>query len=101
MLGKDFLVNAAGGQVDFEITEAPGEAISNCTFSCQEATFGITREEGCSYYHAQVAGNQISAAPMRIPAGKSKLTDILLMELGRSGRHPLYTKALAVIEPLL
>lgn len=101
LLGKDSFVNATGGQIDFEINETSGEAISDCTFTCQEATFGITRDEGCSYYHAKVAGSQISAAPMRIPAGKSKLTDILLMELGRGGRHPLYTKALAVIEPLL
>lgn len=99
--GKDSFVTPDGSPIGFEILEATGETISDCTFSCDEASFGITREDGSSYYNAQLSGRGISAAPMRIPAGKSKLTDILLMELGRGGRHPLYTKALAVIEPLL
>ncbi len=38
---------------------------------------------------------------MLMNAGQSKLLDILLMELNRGGRHPLYKKALAVIEPLI
>lgn len=101
LLGKDSFVTKDGAQIDFEILEVPGEAISDCTFSCPEASFGITREDDSSYYSAKLSGHGISAPPMRIPAGKSKLTDILLMELGRGGRHPLYSKALAVIEPLL
>jgi glucose-6-phosphate dehydrogenase assembly protein OpcA len=101
LLGRDSFLSADGIPITFEIKETPGEAISDCTFSNDDVTFGITRETGCSYYNAQISGRKMSAAPMRIPAGKSKLTDILLMELGRGGRHPLYGKALAVIKPLL
>jgi hypothetical protein len=36
-----------------------------------------------------------------LPAGREKIADILLSELARVGRHPLFWPALKAIEPLL
>lgn len=101
LLGKESFVSAEGITIEFEIEEVPGEAISECSFVCKDARFEITREAGSSYYHARVFGDHSCEKPMLMNAGKSKQLDILLMELNRGGRHPLYSKALAVIEPLL
>ena len=38
---------------------------------------------------------------MLVPAGKSETADILVDELSRGGEHPLYRKALALVEPLI
>jgi glucose-6-phosphate dehydrogenase assembly protein OpcA len=101
LLGKQSFVSQDGRTIEFEITETPGEVISRCAFESDGATFGITREPGSAYYHAKVCGDDSCEAPMLVAAGRSKLTDIVLMELSRGGKHPLYSKALAAIDPLL
>lgn len=100
LLEKRFFLTADGQPVEFEITEAPGATISRCTFACDDATMEITREGGSEYYHARIHGAGASEAPMLVSAGKSQLADILLVELSRGGKHPLYAKALAVVAPL-
>lgn len=101
LLGKESFVSEDGQTIEFAITEAAGEAISRCAFASDGATFEITREEGSAYYHAKVCGDDSCETPMLVSAGRSKLTDILLMELSRGGKHPLYSKALEAISPLL
>lgn len=91
----------AGKTVTFDIREQPGPPISLCTFHCDNVTFDLSRKPDSAYYHARVCGDDSHEAPMLIAAGKDKPTDILLGELSRGGRHPLYAKAVAIIEPLL
>ena len=101
LLGKESFVSAEGTTIEFDIVEAPGEALSRCAFTSEGATFEISRETGSAYYHAKVCGGDACEKPMLVSAGRSKLTDILLMELSRGGKHPLYGKALAAIAPLV
>ena len=101
LLDRKSFVTAKGDHVEFEILEAKGAAIGNCTFACADATFEITREGDSEYYHARITGAGASDAPMLVSAGKSDLVDILLVELSRGGKHPLYVKALKAIQPLL
>ena len=101
MLGKKTFATSKGDHVEFEITEAAGAAISHCLFECADRTFEITRESKSEYYHAKISGEDASEAPMLVSAGKSDLADVLLVELSRGGKHPLYTKALKAIQPLL
>ncbi len=101
LLHKESFLSPGGTTIDFEITETPGEAISRCVFHCPQASFEITREAGSAYYHARVCGDDVCETPMLISSGKSKPADILLMELSRGGKHPLYDKALTAIGPLL
>ena len=99
--GSPSFVSREGRTISLAIEETPGEAISRCAFECEGASFGITREADSAYYRATVSGDAQSEAPMLVPAGHSKLTDLLLIELGRGGKHPLYNKALAAIMPLV
>ena len=101
LLHKESFLSSEGTTIDFEIQETPGEVISRCAFQSPRASFEITREANSAYYHARVCGDDSCETPMLISAGKSKPADILLMELSRGGKHPLYDKALAVIGPLL
>lgn len=101
LLGKETFATQDGHPIEFEITETEGEVISRCAFESDGATFEITREKDSAYYHAKVCGDTSRETPMLVSAGRSKLTDILLMELSRGGKHPLYSKALSAITPLL
>lgn len=101
LLGKHSFLDAQGNHIDFEIIESEGADISRVGFDCGDATFEITREANSEYYHARFHGENICETPMLLAAGKSKLADILLIELSRGGKHPLYTKAVAAISPLL
>jgi glucose-6-phosphate dehydrogenase assembly protein OpcA len=101
LLGTDSFLSPDGKTIDFAIEETPGEAVNRCAFTCADASFEITRETGSAYYHARVCRDAVCETPMLVSAGKSQPIDILLMELSRGGKHPLYNKALAVIEPLL
>ena len=92
---------AGNEKVQTQAISAAGEAVNRCSFSCGKASFAITRERGSAYYHAKVCGDDAGEAPMLVSAGRSKLIDILLMELSRGGTHPLYSKALAAIAPLV
>jgi glucose-6-phosphate dehydrogenase assembly protein OpcA len=101
LLGRDSFLAPDGGAIEFVLTESPGQTVSRCAFSGDSAAFEITREPGSAYYHARVCGDASNEAPMLVPAGRSKPTDILLMELSRGGKHPLYSKALAAVAALL
>ena len=101
LLHKESFLSPGGTTIDFEIVETPGEVISRCAFQSGKVSFEITREAGSAYYHARVCGDEVCETPMLVSAGKSKPADILLMELSRGGKHPLYDKALAAISPLL
>lgn len=101
LLGKHSFLDSEGNQIDFELKEEAGADISQVAFDCGNASFEITREADSEYYHARFHGDNLCETPMLLAAGKSKLADVLLIELSRGGKHPLYTKAVAAISPLL
>jgi len=101
LLGKEFFASKDGAHIDFEIKEAAGAAISECFFQCADAEFKITRETNSDFFHVGMTGPETPDEPLLVSAGKSRLADILLSELARGGRHPLYFKALDAIQPLL
>jgi glucose-6-phosphate dehydrogenase assembly protein OpcA len=90
----------AGRHIDFEIRTAPGPVLSRCTFDCDDATLEISRDANSEYFQARIGCEGVSGAVMLIPAGKSEPVDILVTELSRGGKHPLYRKTLAAINPL-
>ncbi len=101
LLGKEFFLRGDGGHVEFSLTVAPGAPIGECAFTCADATFQLTREEDSDYYHAEIHGPDSTDSSLLVAAGRSRLADVLVMELSRGGKHPLYVKALQAIEPLL
>jgi glucose-6-phosphate dehydrogenase assembly protein OpcA len=101
LTGSERFLSPAGTPVGFEIQVIEGPAIGRCAFECTDATLEITRQADSEYFHARIDCAGISDTMMLVPAGKGGTSDILLIELSRGGQHPLYRKALAVVEPLI
>ena len=101
LLGKQTFLTPSGSHVEFQIEEKAGADISSCTFTCADATFALTRKKNADYFEAHITGTEVKETSLMIAGGKCGLADILLVELSRGGRHPLYAKALAEIELLL
>ncbi|MFZ0711488.1 MAG: glucose-6-phosphate dehydrogenase assembly protein OpcA [Terrimicrobiaceae bacterium] len=98
--GSNRFLSAAGTPVEFEIEVTDGLPISRCAFQCPDSVLEIARQPASEYYRARIDCEGVSNAVMLVPAGKSEDSDILLIELSRGGKHPLYRKALAAVEPL-
>lgn len=101
LLGKDSFITAEGEHVELEIKVEAGADISLCHFDCKSSSFEISREAGSDYFHGKLSGTEACATPLLISAGKSQLADILVTVLNRGTKHPLYAKALEMVEPLL
>jgi glucose-6-phosphate dehydrogenase assembly protein OpcA len=99
--GRQCFLSSKDGSIDFEIRVVAGPTIGLCAFECGDATLEIARQEDSEYFQARVGCEGVSDATMFVPAGKSEIADTLLVALGRGGKHPLYRKALAVVDPLL
>jgi len=98
--GRENLLSHVGTSIDFEICVTAGPTIGRCAFECSDATLEIAREPGSEYFHARINCEGVPDSMMLVPAGKSETSDILVIELSRGGKHPLYRKALAAVEPL-
>jgi glucose-6-phosphate dehydrogenase assembly protein OpcA len=91
------------GSVGFSLEER--EDATACVESVEiklaDAVASVHREKNGDYYLAafRAAGHEPFA--QMLPAGREKTADILLSELSRITRHPLYGPALRAIEPLL
>jgi glucose-6-phosphate dehydrogenase assembly protein OpcA len=99
LLGKPSFLRADGGEVSMELVECPGSSISSFEVCSDEAKIHFSREEGSGFYHVSMTGVNIPPTSQVLPAGKERIVDILLNELNRGGRHPLYKKAVDVIQP--
>ena len=92
-----------GGTVTVRL-DASQEAkacVASIEIGLGDATASERRETGGDYYLGTLtAPNQRPLAQM-LPAERVKTSDILLSELSRISRHPLFWPALRAIEPLL
>ena len=100
-LSRQFFVDAGGRHITFEIVEAAGAIISHVELSCDDACFELRREAGAEFFAGRIRAPGVPESALTLRAGRDKITDVLLAELSRGGRHPLYAKALAVVMPLL
>jgi glucose-6-phosphate dehydrogenase assembly protein OpcA len=98
---SEHFVSPAGASINFETRVVEGPTIGLCAFECGDATLEITRQPGSDYFQARIGCEGVSDATMFVPAGKNGMADTLVAALGRGGKHPLYIKALAAIDPLL
>jgi glucose-6-phosphate dehydrogenase assembly protein OpcA len=97
---NEYFLSNAGRRIDFEIQTAPSPVLGRCAFECDDATLEIWRDAKSEYFHARIGCEGVSDAVMLVPAGTSEPVDILVTELSRGGKHPLYRKSLAAINPL-
>jgi glucose-6-phosphate dehydrogenase assembly protein OpcA len=88
-------------EIAFELIEEPGALISECRLTAGPAKFCLERDKGQEFFHASMEGGPFEAKSQLLPAHRGRITDTLLVELGRGGKHPLYAKALDLVEPLI
>ena len=100
MLGNAFFVSRKGVQVQVELAETEGGCVSLCRFDHDSATIEFRREKGSEYFHASLRGEGLPEISQLLPGGREKITDTLLSELSRGGRHPQYVEAFEVVRPL-
>jgi len=96
---ENFFTAPDGRPVRFELTEAPGACLSLIEFSGEDAGFHLACRGG--FFHAKIQVPGMAAVTRSWSFSEDRLADTLVAELGRGGRHPLYTKSLAVAVPLL
>ena len=92
-----------GGTAAFDVREEPGAAaaISSVRFDFGDGAASVRRDEAGEFYILDFAAEGAEPCSQMMPAGREKTADILLSELSRSSRHPLYWPAIHAIEPLL
>jgi glucose-6-phosphate dehydrogenase assembly protein OpcA len=92
--------DAAGGIVILFLKEVAGASISRLQLSSQTAEFEVKRDHGSDLYVADARGTTVPCNSRMVRAPREETREILLAELARGGRHPLYTRAIRAVESL-
>jgi glucose-6-phosphate dehydrogenase assembly protein OpcA len=98
--GSEFLT-AEGRKVAFTIRENGNHGRNSAKILCDEAEFELSLAADSDFFEAAIRIPGIVESRQILPATRRNTTDTLLAELSRAGRHPLYTKSLEKIFPLL
>jgi glucose-6-phosphate dehydrogenase assembly protein OpcA len=91
------------GIAHFEIRshEASVSCIDSVKLSFGDATAEVRHERIGDFYLLEFAAPGTETFSQLLPAGREKMSDVLLSELSRGSRHPLFWPAIDAIEPLL
>lgn len=100
---KQFFRRRDGGEAAFVLREEKeaSAAVAAVEFRFPGAAASARRAESGDFYIVEFAHGSDVAVSQMLPAGREKISDILLSELGRVGRHPLFWPSIRAIEPLL
>jgi glucose-6-phosphate dehydrogenase assembly protein OpcA len=90
----------SGGTIAMTLTETEGSSISRMELSSEKATFSLVREAGSDLYVTTAKGESLAATTRMVRAPREETREILLAELARGGRHPLYTRAAEAVKAL-
>lgn len=92
-----------GGSVGFRLLADNDSCacVASVRIACADATATVVREEKADYYLTGFSAPGLAPFAQLLPAGREKTSDILLSELSRISRHPLFWPAIRAIEPLL
>lgn len=101
LLGRADFVAKSGQPVSFSTTAAQGPSISRVRLMASDGVFELRRSSDSDFFHGCIEAPGLPETLPTLGAGREKITDILLAELGRAGRHPIYAKARKIIVPLL
>ena len=77
-----------------------GSSISRMSLSSEKATFELSREADSDLYVTTAEGASLPPTSRMVRAPREETREILLMELARGGRHPLYARAVKAVEAL-
>ncbi len=98
---SDRFLSADGRKIDFTIRENGNLKRKAVRIRCEDAEFELALGTDSVFFEASTRIRGIAESRQLLPAPRQNTTDTLLAELSRAGRHPLYTKSLEKILPLL
>lgn len=102
VLGRHAFRGPDRREIAFELKSEPGACISECVLRAGQAEFRLNRGQSGEFFHATMKnGRFFEPSEQMLPVGRDRITETLLLELSRGGKHPLYLKSLAAIEPLV
>lgn len=92
-----------GGAVTFEILEDSDTnfSISSVRIGFDDGMASVQRDGTGEFYLLDVSVKDAAPMTQMLPAGREEIRHILLSELSRSSRHPLFWPAIRAVEPLL
>ena len=101
LLSENFFFSNDGKQIAFEILESEGRGLSRVELSGEGFRFNLCHPDNAGFFYASLHAPGIPDCAMTIGANHDRLSDILLAELSRGGRHPIFAKTLDAVTPLL
>lgn len=91
-----------GGTARFRLNEETDAASCLAVeLGFQDATARVKRDPGAEFYAVDFTAPGLPPFSQMAPAGREQTGDILVSELSRVSRHPLFWPAIRAIEPLL
>ena len=84
-----------------KIRQNGNEKRKSVVIRCEGAEFELAIGAESDFFEATIQIHGCAKSRQLFPAPRQTMTDTLLAELSRAGRHPLYTKSLETILPLL
>lgn len=93
--------DAEGNGITLELREAEGASIGHLGLTSGKCTFDLRREPGTDHYATTACGAELPPTGRMVRAPREETKEILLAELARGGRHPLYTRAVKAVEHLI
>lgn len=97
----DEFLSPTGRRVAFTIRENGDHGRSAVKIRCDGAEFELALGAESDFFEATIQITECAKSRQLFPAPRQSMTDTLLTELSRAGRHPLYTKSLEKVLPLL
>lgn len=101
LLGETFFQDPKGRRVDFSTIPSDGRGVASVEIGGREFSFSLHRPPDSDFFHASLHAPGVPDSTLTLAAARERLSDTLLAELSRSGRHPFYRQALAAVEPLI
>ena len=99
--GRLLLLDAKGDEIVCEVSQGAGAAIELLEIEAVGGAISIQRNEYEKFFHVEVRAEGRPAATHLLPASSYDLVTLLDEELTLGGRHRVYLKALAALEPML
>lgn len=97
--GNSFL-DPSGAPVALALRESEGASIALLHVVSEGASFEVRRDPDSEQYVTSASGPAIPSSGRMIRAPREETREILLAELARGGRHPLYAKAIISLRDL-
>lgn len=101
--GRPVFCTREGRTVGFRLNQeaSDGSCVTAVEFDFGDATARVRRDKDADFYRIDFEAPGSPPFRRMLPAGRENTADILLSELSRASRHPLFWPAIRAIEPLL